>query len=556
MVKVRSLSFPASRALLLFAALFVLFSFVWIRNAWLSDDAYITLRTVYNTLHGLGPDFNPGERVQSYTHPLWFLFLLVAHALTGEAYYSTLALSLLVSLATLFLFAKYLARTPQQALFGIGAMILSKAYIDFSSSGLENPLSQLCLALFLIPFFQTNYSIRRLFWAALLAALGTLARYDLILLYLPPLALVMLQTWQHNPQHRLRAIGALGAGFTPLVFWCSFALFYYGLILPNTYYAKTPANVPLFMWLNQGAKYFLNSLRLDPIALPLIVLALLLAIYARSLSLISLTLGISLYLVYVLRIGGDFMSGRFFTVPLFTALVILARVEPLGNSKYLIPLTLVMVLFSFFSPNPPLLSNETFGATTDPARIALVEADRITDQRAFYYHWTGLLQNLTGTANLSNITEVKDGVKFKSRKNRILRTTGIGLRGYYAGPTTYVVDEMALADPFLAWMPRKNGWWIIGHFPRCVPPGYAKTLNAKLLNPRKINKNRNLIEDSELAAFYDQISLLNRAKLFDPNRIPAILNVNLGKYDYLRNQIHPCENFYSGKPDPAITIAE
>ena len=28
----------------------------------------------------MAPVFNPGERVQAYTHPLWFLVMTAAHA--------------------------------------------------------------------------------------------------------------------------------------------------------------------------------------------------------------------------------------------------------------------------------------------------------------------------------------------------------------------------------------------------------------------------------------------------------------------------------------------
>ena len=45
-------------------------------TGWVCDDAYITFRHVLNCLGGYGPVFNPGERVQAYTHPLWFLLLL------------------------------------------------------------------------------------------------------------------------------------------------------------------------------------------------------------------------------------------------------------------------------------------------------------------------------------------------------------------------------------------------------------------------------------------------------------------------------------------------
>ena len=51
-------------------------------HAWWSEDCFITLRYVANVLGGHGAVFNPGEYVQGYTHPLWFvLLLLVSHLL-------------------------------------------------------------------------------------------------------------------------------------------------------------------------------------------------------------------------------------------------------------------------------------------------------------------------------------------------------------------------------------------------------------------------------------------------------------------------------------------
>src|SRR5262245_21524173 len=44
-------------------------------KAWVSEDAFITFRYVANVLAGHGPVFNVGERVQGYTHPLWFILL-------------------------------------------------------------------------------------------------------------------------------------------------------------------------------------------------------------------------------------------------------------------------------------------------------------------------------------------------------------------------------------------------------------------------------------------------------------------------------------------------
>ena len=53
--------------------LFVLW--VILQNAWVSDDAYITFRVIENFIAGYGPNFNIGERVQVYTHPLWMVLL-------------------------------------------------------------------------------------------------------------------------------------------------------------------------------------------------------------------------------------------------------------------------------------------------------------------------------------------------------------------------------------------------------------------------------------------------------------------------------------------------
>lgn len=71
----------------------VAFSYLFLANAWLGDDAYITFRVAWNFVHGYGPVFNPGERVQAYTHPLWMLVMSAAHAVTREFFFTALAVS-------------------------------------------------------------------------------------------------------------------------------------------------------------------------------------------------------------------------------------------------------------------------------------------------------------------------------------------------------------------------------------------------------------------------------------------------------------------------------
>ena len=79
------------------------FLLLLLRTAWLDDDAYITFRTVDNFLNGLGLRWNVVNRVQAFTHPLWMFAVAGAAAISGEVYFSSLALSIVVSLAAVVL---------------------------------------------------------------------------------------------------------------------------------------------------------------------------------------------------------------------------------------------------------------------------------------------------------------------------------------------------------------------------------------------------------------------------------------------------------------------
>src|SRR4051812_35898548 len=62
--------------------MFLAFTYVFLANAWIGDDAYITFRVVWNFVHGYGLTFNPDERVQAFTHPLWTFVIAAVHSLT------------------------------------------------------------------------------------------------------------------------------------------------------------------------------------------------------------------------------------------------------------------------------------------------------------------------------------------------------------------------------------------------------------------------------------------------------------------------------------------
>src|ERR1700689_3856022 len=122
-------------------ALLALVLAVLVRTAWMSDDAEITLRCVMNFLNGYGPTFNADERVQAFTHPLWFLLISAFTPIFRNIFAATFTLSIVLSLGTWWLLLSQTATNFWSGMLAGTALLLSKAYVDFSTSGLESPLS-------------------------------------------------------------------------------------------------------------------------------------------------------------------------------------------------------------------------------------------------------------------------------------------------------------------------------------------------------------------------------------------------------------------------------
>jgi arabinofuranosyltransferase len=156
------------------------FTYLFLANSWLGDDAYITFRVVWNFLNGYGPVFNPGERVQAYTHPLWMLVLSAAHGVTREFFFTALAVSYGFAIVAVLVVVRSARSLAGGALAAI-TLFSSKAFIDYTSSGLENPLSFLLLALFYVRFCRLGAAPlepRQLGVFGLLAGLAFVNRMD------------------------------------------------------------------------------------------------------------------------------------------------------------------------------------------------------------------------------------------------------------------------------------------------------------------------------------------------------------------------------------------
>jgi arabinofuranosyltransferase len=507
-LRLRSLAVRQVVPLGALAILLLLLAAVVARTAWLSDDAYITFRTIDNFLNGYGLRWNVAERVQSFTHPLWLLLLTPLIAVTGNPYLSALALSVLLTACAVgqVLWLVGPRSRPLQAASIVTAMVLSKAFTDYTTSGLENSLSHALLAGLMILTATPIHTTRRAGMAGALVALTGMARLDLLLLA-GPIGVAALRSVR-------RTIPAFLVGLLPLVAWTVFSVVYYGVPFPNTAYAKLATGVPQRdLWI-QGVSYFFDSLDRDPVTLFVIASGVLGGVAAGRGDRVP-ALSVAVYLIYVARIGGDFMTGRFFTAPFVVSLCLVARIPwPESVIGKLAPLAATLAL-GLSTTNPTLFSGTEYHT---PWRAMLADSG-IVDERGFYFQHTGWLRaNGIRSAPDDAHTLPPKLSKVRAANPRVFTHDRVGMVGYYTGPDRHIIDTFALSDPLLARLPT-NVPWRIGHFARDLPGGYLES----------VEQDRNRVEDPRIASLYTIIRLVTRGPIWSARRWRAIVALNTGR---------------------------
>ena len=503
----RSFSLEADRRFLwLTTGLFVV---LWICHAWLSDDACMTLRQVLNFTEGHGVVWNWGERVQAFTHPAWFLLLSVVHVLSGGLFepnilkYSSLFVSLALSMSALWLFLREMQGLQKGVVVALLlALLSSQAFIDYTSSGLENPLSYFLVVLICSRFFSDRYDGFFFFLCALLF----LNRMDYALLLLP----LCLYAW--------RSCGYKFSVVFPAaslcLLWLVFATWYFGHPLPNTFLAKSNiADVSVLDFAGQALLYYFRTLTQDPVTLFVIFLFIASCFYSNvrhhCLSRMrAVGAGVVLYGIYLLWIGGDFMQGRFFAVPFFFVLCGLAFF--LRDSK--IKLDFLRMRSWKKGVHVVLLSLLLLSSVSLAQRFreAFVDSDQrrartfgVSNQRRFYLR-----------------SKLK--TNFQSFRASAPRLTTIhccpGAFSLLSNGSTYIVDPISLTSPYLSRIPGK--WGRIGHMFRTMPTDFEVWL---------LKENFSLL-DPKTNAFFSDIRHVVQGNLFSWNRMKKIAKINL--YDY------------------------
>lgn len=323
-------------------ALFLFLAFYYFD--FMLDDPYISFRYAENFALGNGLVFNIGERVEGYTNFLWVIMLSVIVRMRFDPVLFSKLLGILFGLATIILayrFSKSIS--DDDSLFNLLASLLVSSswyFALWSIGGLETSL--FTFLVFAALYWYGREEKADIFpLSGILYALATMTRPEGGLFFATAVlhrAILRFQERLLCKKDIIWVMTFLGL-YLPYFIW---RFVYYGYLLPNTFYAKASggmrqlrfgvnyvanflgSKVGLFLRLQPGAAHLLEDFMGDMgilivsvviVSMPLLSLA----VHRREKStpVISLAfLSIGAYLAYVVCVGGDWMPGFRFIVPI------------------------------------------------------------------------------------------------------------------------------------------------------------------------------------------------------------------------------------------------
>lgn len=420
-----------------------------ISRSWITEDAYISFRSVHNLLSGYGMDYNPGERVESYSHPIWAFLLVVPGLLGFSVPISAFFLGLACSLAAIAILVRRSAIHGALPI-GVLAMCSVSGFLDFATSGMEFSLALLLLTLF---YSEKKTSLaERPFYFALLLQLLYHTRPETALLYVYYSVFLLIELFQERPYQRRewgRVIkGCLWWAFPFLLVSGPIHLFrfaYYGEPFSNIYFAKAGFG----SYYEQGLKYLLFFIMYAPAFLLVVagLTAALLTQKGRELlpprdfwhSIRDIGAA-ALLIFYVVRVGGDFMAFRLLLPSWVILCLVLDRFFlrlPIAKRWQWNFAALLFLALSFWPV--PL----TKGFIADERRIfQSMGAGRVfeSDQNSWALRGAAF-RKLQACLGYNPFV-----IANSMTQARCLRGVGLGYVGVAAGPHVLILDEQGLTD--------------------------------------------------------------------------------------------------------------
>lgn len=269
----------------------------------LFDDAMISMRYAYNLAHGNGLVWNAGEYVEGFTNPLWVGYMALFHLFPIPANIISfyIQLSGLVFLAlNLFFVRKIVEEFTDHFIVMLAAVALTAFYGPLNTWGLLGmEVSLLTLILSVVTWLALRSVSLFNPWIYILLAISTLIRIDMAVPYMIVFAVLFISQPQYRKQHVAWAtvLFILFLGGQTLARY-----FYYGEVLPNTYYLKVEG-WPISLRVMRGLYAFIWFTYYNNWAFTLLPFPLLL--FRRDWKVILLFVLLIGQVAYSVYVGGD-----------------------------------------------------------------------------------------------------------------------------------------------------------------------------------------------------------------------------------------------------------
>ena len=323
---------------ILFAAMLV-FWYNCFTYDFTQDDAFISFRYAANLLSGDGLVYNHGEKVEGYTNFLWVILLALFKDMLGMDYLMTSRLFGIVAGGTIFYLILLLLKrhTDQPAIplfLALAILVLSNPSLPYWSIASLETSAFACMALAAV---VAEYRKPKLTPSLLVVA--SLLRPEGVIFF----GVIAFSRTVHEKKFPL--LFSLFYAI-PLLPFLAFKLIYYGSIFPNPYFAKSGLGL---YYIRSGLEYVWHFVRtIGVYGVIVLVPMLMVRRLWRRYSLLYLC--VTMYIVYIVVVGGDVLKVyRFFlpVVPLLYTLFVVSVIELYSavfkNRRFVYSLTLLCV---------------------------------------------------------------------------------------------------------------------------------------------------------------------------------------------------------------------
>jgi arabinofuranosyltransferase len=551
----------------------------------LTDDAYISLRYAQNWVNGAGIVWQPGDRVEGYTN-----FLQVALfasglrlGLSGELVGYTVGLvSALASLVVAALIARRLSTSEQDNGWagGIAAVLIgaNPFFAYWSMSGLETPLFILFCLLSVWAFYETlsaglsDGKSARLSRAVPLgvALIGAaMTRPDGLILAFAVAAVAVLAIW-HTQRHQRALLNLSGVAMAVFAIgygtYFAWRLWYYGQLLPNTFYVKVGSGMEQ---IRRGIVYAWDMLNLTPVHIPLVIGVTASVIYpwrqwlSRSImskpqhltKLLLLTF-ILLYSLYLIYIGGDAFGIRMAMVVVATCAILadhttvclLSQIKSSIRHSGIYLILIISVLILAYSSIKLVSDNQTTHVSWK--RLGIWLRDNASPDSVIAVDAAGAIPYFSGLRSIDML-----GLNNRHIAHIVVPTMGSGKPGHEKYDARYVYAQNP--DWIASWIKRDGTMWFgLSRWPERERYSLHLVVQSRHTS---LPWYRMVDESTDVGALWDAGYTYGLWKRND-RLIPQYLEVNLqaapknGLWDWRPWMMEGTDYWFSNTPGSLLTL--